>query len=131
MFVGIHATVAMLTKIPELAISEQEGKDFTKAAQNVMRHYSVQSTQKTLDWISFAGVAAGIYGTRAFAISMRKQQEAKSNGEPMGQVLRFRRPVRPAHAAPPQSAPTEFEQAPSQFYEPSVPMGDPDEMGEY
>lgn len=62
--------------IPELAVSEDEGKQFMQAAQNVMRHYSVETTQKTLDWIAFAGTSAGIYGTRVAAYNFRKKQEA-------------------------------------------------------
>lgn len=115
MFVGLHAMLAMQTKTPELAISEQEGRDFTKAAQNVMRHYSVQTTQKTLDWIAFAGVATGMYGTRAFAISVRRAAERKDSGE-RGQVLRF--PDRGRRAAT-EAAPADPGAAPA--YEPSVP----------
>lgn len=105
MFVGLHAILAAQTNTPELAISEQEGKDFTKAAQNVMRHYSVQTTQKTLDWISFAGVCAGMYGTRFLAISVRKKMERGAKSEPRGQVLDFpsQRRKREPDAAPAQT----------------------------
>lgn len=40
-----------------------------KAAQNVLRHYSVETTQKTMDWISFVGVTTMIYAPRIVAIS--------------------------------------------------------------
>lgn len=75
MFVGVHALLAAQTQTPELAITEDEGKAFTLAAQNVMRHYSVEATQQTLDWIALAGTCVAIYGTRVAAIQMRKRQE--------------------------------------------------------
>lgn len=116
MFVGIHASLALMTKTPELAVTEQEGRDFMKAAQNVMRHYSVQSTQKTLDWLAFGGIAVGLYGTRAFAVSMRKQMEAAGKSAERGQVVQFPDRGRKVPA-------TEAEAA-APVYHPSVPAGD-------
>ena len=75
LLVGIHALLAQVTETPEIAITEDEGKAFTKASQNVMRHYSVQTTQKTLDWIALIGVAASIYGPRLAAVGIRKRSE--------------------------------------------------------
>lgn len=68
MFVGIHALLALNLKVPELEITQEEGDQFIKASQNVMRHYSVTTTQKTLDWIALFGVGASIYGPRVVAI---------------------------------------------------------------
>ena len=124
MFVGLHASLALMTKTPELAVTEQEGRDFMKAAQNVMRHYSVQSTQKTLDWLAFGGIAVGLYGTRAFAVSMRKQMEAAGKSGERGQVLTFPDRGRKAASAEPE---TVRDVAPA--YTPSVPMGDPEGGG--
>jgi hypothetical protein len=73
MFVGLHVMLAQLTKTEELAISMDEGEAFMKAASNVMRHYSVQTTQKTLDWIAFGGCTIQIYGLRIVAISVNRQ----------------------------------------------------------
>jgi len=99
MFVGIHAMLAIQTNNPELMISDAEGKSFMNAAQNVMRHYSVETTQKTLDWIAFLGIGVGIYGTRVVAISNRRAVE-KTPGE--------RRTQRePAQVAPLHIVPTE------------------------
>lgn len=90
MFVGLHALLADRTNVPQIAITEDEGKQFMTAAQNVMRHYSVETTQKTLDWIAFAGVGAGIYMPRLAAIGIERRN----------------RP--PRHASqPPQSRPQE------------------------
>jgi hypothetical protein len=60
---------------PELAITEDESKQFLKAAQNVMRHYSVQTTQKTLDWIALVGVTTAIYAPRFAAIAFRRAKK--------------------------------------------------------
>lgn len=86
MFVGIHATLAVLTETPELTMTEDEGEAFMKAAQKVAAHYSVQTTQKTIDWLAFMGVTANIYGTRAFAIQMRRQAQKE---ERSGKVINF------------------------------------------
>jgi len=78
MFVGMHALLSMQTGVPEIALTDQEGKAFMSAAQNVMRHYSVETTQKTLDIIAFMGVTAQIYAPRVAAYSIRKRMEAKA-----------------------------------------------------
>jgi hypothetical protein len=151
MLVGVHAVIAMRTQTPELAITEDEGKAFMKSAQNVLRHYSVQTTQKTLDWVAFLGVAAGMYGTRAFAISVRRQAEAKSNSQERGTVLnwpieprprpepepinrRARQPERRAdrgqHPLMRADVLAEATPAPASAYTPSVPMG-PEEEGAF
>lgn len=124
MLVGVHAILAMQTKTPELAITEQEGKDFTRAAQNVLRHYSVQTTQKTLDWVAFLGVTAGMYGTRAFAISARHAAEKAANGDTFGQVLKF--PDRSRKAPPASPGAAEAAPAAAEPYHPSVPQGGAD-----
>lgn len=79
MFIGVHALLAMNLQTPELAISDEEGKQFMGAAQNVMRHYSVQTTQKTLDWIALFGSAGAIYAPRVVAIRMRKSRPRHVN----------------------------------------------------
>lgn len=73
MFVGLHVLLAERMDAPELVISEQEGKDFMGAVQNVMRHYSVETTQKTLDWVALFGTASGMYVPRVAAMSMRRK----------------------------------------------------------
>lgn len=75
MFVGIHALLAVRLQCPELEIEEDEGKAFTAAAQKVMRHYSVETTQKTLDIVAFLGTTGTIYGPRIVAINMRRSAE--------------------------------------------------------
>ncbi len=92
MFVATHVLLAARTNVPELMMSPEEGKMFMDAAQNVLRHYSVETTQKTLDWIAFAGVAAQLYGTRAAAVMIRRKQE-RSDNRSTGNVRPFPRPV--------------------------------------
>lgn len=77
MFVGAHVALSGALNVPELAMDMEEGDRFFKAAQNVMRHYSVDTTQKTVDWIAFAGVVATIYGSRFGAFMVRKRMEAE------------------------------------------------------
>lgn len=124
LLVGVHAMLALQTKCPELELSDFEGKEFAKAAQNVMRHYSVQTTQKTIDWIALIGVSAGIYGTRALAVSKRVREE-RQGGAPRGDVvnhpMRFRSRIRPNAAPVDEAAPSADE--PSSFY-PLTGVGD-------
>jgi hypothetical protein len=77
MFVGLHVVAAQSLKVPELALDMSEGEQFMKSAQNVMRHYSVETTQKTLDWIAFGGTICMIYGTRFGAYMIRKRGEGE------------------------------------------------------
>lgn len=91
MFVGLHVLIATQTGTPEFMLGPDEGKQFMQAAQNVMRHYSVQTTQKALDWIAFAGVTSGMYVPRIAAVAMRKKQ----NRQPVAQ----RRPSPAANVA--------------------------------
>lgn len=89
MFVGLHAALAMASRTPEWEISDEEGVAFQKAAQSVLRHYSVETTQKTMDWIAFSGVTVGIYGTRLVAISQRKRHEREKPSQQSAQVFDF------------------------------------------
>lgn len=102
MFVGVHMMLAHKTNTPELIVQPDEAAQFMHAAQNVMRHYSVEATQKTLDWIAFAGVAGGMYLTRGIAIAARRSQEKteRAAAGPRGQVLRFRKPGQEPPAGP-------------------------------
>jgi hypothetical protein len=108
MFVGLHALLAVRLETPEIAISDDEGVQFAKAAQNVMRHYSVKTTQKTLDTIALAGVTVGIYGPRFAAWRFRKAAEKaeRAAGRTQGPIMHAT-PSPPAngaingHAAPP------------------------------
>ena len=78
MFVSTHVVLAKAVDVPELAITDAEGEQFLKACENVARHYSVTTTQKTLDWFALAGATVQIYGTRMMVIiADRKKAPAK------------------------------------------------------
>lgn len=87
MFVGLHALVAARLDTPELELSEQEGAQFMKAAQNVMRHYSVRTTQKTLDAVAFMGVCMAIYGPRFAAVRIRQQATKRQSNNANGATV--------------------------------------------
>lgn len=78
MFVGIHALLAANLEAPELAISADEGKQFMTCVQNVMRHYSVETTQKSLDWIALMGCASGMYIPRIAAVSIKRKNKSRA-----------------------------------------------------
>lgn len=78
MIIGLHAALASVSGIEELAITDQEGEAFMAAAQNVARHYSVATTQKTMDWIAFVGCAAGLYVPRVFAVGLRRAERRRA-----------------------------------------------------
>lgn len=79
MFVGLHVMLAGATGVEELAITDDEGASFMAAAGKVARHYSVTTTQKTMDWIAFFGVAAAIYAPRVVALSRAKSATKKDD----------------------------------------------------
>jgi hypothetical protein len=102
LFVGAHLQLAAATQTPELVISDDEGKQFLNSAQDVLRHYSVETTQKTIDWIAFIGSFGMMYGTRYIAISNRHARERKERGGERGTVVRplkFNRPPPPQRSA--------------------------------
>jgi hypothetical protein len=65
--------VSKLTGHEEWESTEQEAKVFMERAQNVARHYSVATTQKTLDWIAFMGCVGAFYVPRVYVISHKKR----------------------------------------------------------
>lgn len=71
LFVGLHVALAEITKTPELSLSMKEGEDITRATQNVLRHYSVETTQKTIDIAALVGTLAQVYGFRWGAYMLR------------------------------------------------------------
>lgn len=86
--------MAQTLDVEELAITEDEGKSFMNAAKSVLRHYNVQTTQKTFDWIALVGVTATIYAPRIAAIGWRKRSErqspaSKSGGYQGAEVIHF------------------------------------------
>jgi hypothetical protein len=70
-----------------------------KSAQNVMRHYSVESSQKTIDWLAFGGTVCMIYGTRFGAYMLRKRTE-KQDRVPRPAATVYQMPARTANPPP-------------------------------
>lgn len=108
---SMHVMLARLTETPELAMTEADAKTLFVAAQNVLRHYSIASTQKTIDWITFASVAGFMYVPRFVAIGRRRQRghrQGQRPGERQGQpdffagpaqVFQFHPPGQPGNGA--------------------------------
>lgn len=64
--------------VPEIAMEMSEGEQLAQAAQNVLRHYPVETTQKALDWgVAFCTVGM-IYGNRFGAYMLRRAAEKRS-----------------------------------------------------
>lgn len=124
MLAGTMALLAMRTEMPELAITQDEERQFLMRAQNVLRHYSVTTTQKTLDWTAFIGCTLGMAGTRAFAIRQRLIEEGRGHSSERGKVLHFK--PRNSRTPPP---PADLDAAPF-VYTPSTPAGEGGEGGE-
>jgi hypothetical protein len=98
----MHVQMARLADCPELAMTEADAKTLFGAAQNVLRHYSIQSTQKTIDWLTFGSVAVFMYTPRFVALSKRRrnkppprQPEYRSGP---AQVFQFTPPSPPSQA---------------------------------
>lgn len=87
LFVGLHIALARAADMPELAIDEASAKGYLLAAQNVLRHYNVAATQKTLDWGAFMAATVGLYGPRIAAGMARRA----AGGRPSANV----HPLRP------------------------------------
>lgn len=90
------------------------------ATQNVLRHYSVETTQKGADFIALFGVVSMIVGTRIGAYNIRVRIEREQQQRP---------PFRPSVVVPMPQAPQP--QAPIRDRQPASPMVEPDfETGE-
>ena len=102
---SIHAMLAAATKCPELGINEMESKNLAEAAGKVMRHYDVQTTQKTLDWINLAMVVGACYGPRVFAIGQRQKNERINNPQTITQPAQPQPNGRPVQVNPREPRP--------------------------
>lgn len=74
---GMHLIAAKLLRAPELIIGPDEAKNLAKAVQNLMKHYSINVSPKTVALMQLAGVAAAVYAPRAIMIANRKGKEAQ------------------------------------------------------
>lgn len=83
LFAGMTAALAANREVPELEVSEEESEQLAARAQAVLRHYSVETTQKGVDMIALFGCIGGIVSTRVGAYTLRlkmeKQEAAGAN----------------------------------------------------
>lgn len=125
MLAGTMALLAWRTDTPELQITADEEKVFLMRVQNVLRHYSVKTTQKAMDAAALAGCTINLAAPRAFAIHQRLKAERQGQADDRGQVLRW--PVTP-RARPEEAPGGQAAEAPAP-YVPSAPFGEPDGEG--
>jgi hypothetical protein len=105
--------LARLADCPELAMDEQEAREFLAAWQNYLRHLSVEATQQTVDLITAVGVTVFVYTPRLVALNRRRRpgQRQQQPPRPPAQVFTFRPaqtpppPWQPAETMPPAGAP--------------------------
>jgi hypothetical protein len=109
-------------------MSEGDARTLMASAQNVLRHYSIQATQRAVDWITFGSVAMFMYVPRAVALVQRRQR-GHNGGPPMhewqgsAQVFQFtppppqQQPQQQPPAAPPGAAiEPDFAEAPEHLH---------------
>lgn len=117
----MHVQLARIADCPELAMSEGDARTLMASAQNVLRHYSIQATQRAVDWITFGSVAMFMYVPRAVALVQRRQQGNAPPPRPQwdgpAQVFQFTPPHAPQHAPQPQQQPQQ-QQPPAASIEP-------------
>lgn len=86
-------------------MSEGDAKTLMASAQNVLRHYSIQATQRAVDWLTFGSVAAFMYVPRAAALAQRIRRPPAQPQQQWGgtaQVFQFvQPPSQPPQAQPP------------------------------
>jgi hypothetical protein len=75
--------LAVGLKKAELNISETEAANMATAINNVQRHYDIQATQKTMDWINLAMVCGSIYVPRIIAMNLTKPAPPANNPAPI------------------------------------------------
>lgn len=73
--------LAGITKIPELAIDQQESRAIADASAKVAEFYDMTADPKIIAWCNLAMVLGTTYGTRIIAINMRKKSERQKRGE--------------------------------------------------
>jgi hypothetical protein len=59
----------------ELALTEQQAEAYAAAASDVMSHYDMGATAKTIAWVNLLAAMGGIYWQKIGQISARKAGE--------------------------------------------------------
>lgn len=76
--VVFHATLAAMTKTPELVLAEEEAKGLSESGLTLLSMYDIKPDPKVEAAILFAGQIGLIYGTRIVAIKARKAHEREA-----------------------------------------------------
>lgn len=75
---GIHSMLAMMTKIDELEIDEEESRELVEAGMRVAELYEVPlPSEKVLAWVGLSKAVANVYGTRVGALMIKKKRRGK------------------------------------------------------
>ena len=77
---GIHQIGAMVSGIPEFAISGPEAETLAVAVEGVAREYDLSIDGKTGAALQLAFACASVYGPRVFVIAKRRRAEAENGG---------------------------------------------------
>lgn len=78
MLLVVHATLAQLSGIKELELDDDEARKLSEASKEVLKHYPLGVSEKTLAWVNLTVVAGGIYGIRFMAWNVRKSAEKRA-----------------------------------------------------
>jgi uncharacterized protein (DUF2236 family) len=94
----IHAALAGSLQIPELAITEDEGKALAGAIAELQQHYNAVLDPKTQAWVNLAIVAGTVYVPRVGMARMRMKHERQLAAERANAPLeeRLSVPTQPA-----------------------------------
>lgn len=58
-----------------------------KACANVARHYSAQTTQRTMDWAALIGAVGTVYGPRALIVMQQRRAQETRQQRPIGPIF--------------------------------------------
>lgn len=72
-----HKMLAAGSGLPELELSQAESDALATSAQNVMKHYNIKTSQKTVDWANLLMTMGVVYGGRISQINERSKREKR------------------------------------------------------
>jgi hypothetical protein len=108
--VGLTESIAQWRNVPEIGLDPAEAKELMARTQDVLRHYSIETTQKGADFIALFGTVSMIVGTRIGAYNLRvRMEEERQKGA-----------FRPSVVVPMPQAPSQPQPTPQQQNSPRV-----------
>lgn len=75
---GIHVTIAVGLKAPEMELEDTEAKNLSQAVVNVLDQFNIVPDPKITAVVGLVMTASAIYGPRAYLISERLAAQKKS-----------------------------------------------------